>query len=161
MKNLALAIAAFSLSASASVINHEGTFVSEHEVAMMSYQTKEACEADQGEWTEDLCIFHSQDDVTVKRANNGKLQVEMNTIHTNAHSCSFEGEVVSQEMFKLVAATESDEWDEEKQDFVKAVCEVTVTYSNDGNTVNASNNGKCRSFCGMNAVLEIEGAVRK
>lgn len=146
--------------ASAAWFSGEGEFALPHQMVMMAYDSAEACEADQGQWSEDLgCVFDVEDSVMVKREADA-YQVQVSTITTNAHMCEFEGKGRFTNTGELLATAESEEWDDDAQEWKPATCELTVSYV-DGDTVNVSDNGKCRSFCGMRATLDIAGAKRR
>lgn len=156
MKILALAL--ISLTSFAAELNVAGTFSYPHQIAFFSYADQSACEGDQGKWDDGLCFFDAEDTVEVAAAADGKFNVKVDTITTNAHMCSFEAEGVIQGN-GIVASAESEIWDGDKS--VPATCVVTTSYV-DGNTVNVTTNGEaCNYFCGANASLAIEGATRK
>lgn len=155
MKYLVLSLF-LSASALANWFTGEGEFSKLHPIAFMSYEDQAACEADEGKWDDGLCWFDTSDEVSVER-NGEKYLVKVDTVTTNAHTCSFEGEGVMKGT-QIVATSEGEEWDGENP--VPVTCEVTLDYL-DGDTVNVTNNGKCQYFCGARATLEIEGAKRK
>lgn len=160
MKFLSLAL--ISITAFAAEFNGEGLFNYSHQIGMFGYENAEACKADDGEWDVDngICFFNTADQVEVKLAAENTYNVKVDTVTTNAHTCTFEGTgkvLMGTDKFTILASTESEEWDGDK--FVPATCEVTLTYI-DGDTVNVVNNGKCTSFCGARADLTIDEAKR-
>ena len=167
MKNFLLTglILATGLSTQATEINYFGQFSMAHKTAVYGYDTKKACEKDDGEWlTEDeICVFDASDDLTVTPSNQGANLI-INTIGGNAHMCSFEGAATVKSANELISQVETEVYEynsETKQgEFVKAICEVTVTYK-DSDTASVSNNGKCQEFCGARAHLYIEDAKRE
>jgi hypothetical protein len=153
---LALLVSAFS--ALANWIPAEGTFVLDHEIAMRNYENRTVCEEEGGAWREGFCFFAAADQVVVKLSG-GAHRVTVNTTTTNGHTCEFSAPA-RWTARGLLAKAESMEWDQEKDAYAPATCEVLVRYV-DANQVNVSHNGRCRSFCGMRADLAIEGARRR
>lgn len=153
-----LATLALSATAYASALNYAGKFSEVHDIMIVGYENEADCTSDNGKWEQDMCLFETSDDVEVNEAVD-VLTVEI--VGTNAHTCSYEGPIVSKTLNTLVSQVESDEWNETTGDFEKATCEVTATYSDNGNAVAIDNNGKCRSFCGARAHLQIGKALRR
>ncbi len=133
-----------------------GEFIEKHSIAMMMYQEEE-CKTAGGSWDGEICIIDTEDSVKVTRAG-GKFGVAVDTVGNNAHSCSFAGKAERLNDKTLVSSVKSEYFD--GKEWKKGVCKVTVKYAND-NTVNVSTNGKCESFCGAHARLELSSAKRK
>jgi len=154
-----LALSLFAVPALSAWFSGKGTFRLDHEISFLSYANRTDCEADQGRWEkEGLCVFAGTDEVVVSQKA-GVYKVGVSTVTTNAHMCEFEGAGAFQADGTLRASTPAETWNEERQEWVPGTCEVTVSYV-DGDTVNVSNNGACKSLCGMRAELGIMGAVR-
>jgi hypothetical protein len=165
MKKVILAVAiAITCNVHAGEIDFVGQFSMPRKTAMFGYDNKQACVADKGEWlTEDgICMFDSSDDVKVEDTASG-LTMKVETIGTNAHSCGFEATAQVKDFNVLVGALETEvhRYNEEtkESEWVKAVCEVTLTYKN-SDVVKVDNNGNCQEFCGMRAQLYIDEAKR-
>lgn len=141
-------------------INLEGKFAFPHQYAMNGFDTEDLCQNDQGQWTDGLCFFRSSDTVEVSRTAAGRYQVKINTISTNAGRCSFEadGEKVGDN--RIAAKGRFQEWDAAKGGYSPATCEVMVGYAN-SRRVSVSYTGNCRLYCGSNAELRIENALRE
>lgn len=138
----------------------EGTYRNPHGVAMNGYQSKEACEADQGAWEEDaLCLFDGSDDIFISKESD-KYSIKVSTTFTNAHTCEFEGEAKPVSDFKLVAEVPTQKYNPESDSYESAVCKVTVRISRDGKWASSKANQNCQEFCGANATLEIKKAEK-
>jgi hypothetical protein len=137
----------------------EGNYVLDHEISFLSYAGASECVADQGRWSDGLCIFPAADEVSVRRAG-FHYDVKVSTVTTNAHMCEFEGEGVFQNDGSLKASAPSEVWNEGRQEWEPATCELSVSFPN-GNAADVSTNENCQSFCGMRARLDIKGATRK
>lgn len=162
MKYLLLSL--LSIPAFAAATEIAGTFNSDHEFAMMSYNTKAECEADQGKWEGNerdgtYCLFQGTDSAVVRKKGD-TYNVTISVITTNAHTCDFEADAKLNDAGQLVASAPSEEWNEEKGAIEPATCEVTLNYT-EANSVDVTNNGKCTSFCGMRARLDFSGAKRQ
>lgn len=150
-----------SLTAAAAWFSGEGRFANEHEFPIFGYDNAKDCSADGGRWDEEMgCLFTGEDSVEVKLLADHTYRVEIQTVTTNGHSCGFESANGVFQNGAIVATDLADEWDSEKQEMVPVTCEVAVSYV-DGNTVNVSHNGKCSTFCGARASLDIERAKRQ
>jgi hypothetical protein len=157
MKSLLIALLA--LPALAAHFTGVGEFYAPHEIAVFGYQDEASCSADEGRWEEELCWFKVEDEVIVKDDNAGSLDVVVNTVTTNGHSCSFEGKGKFTNEGTILATAPSEDWSGDES--VPATCEVTLTFV-DGNTVDVSNGGEsCSYFCGARATLDISGAKRR
>lgn len=140
------------------------TYVWKHDVVMLAYN-ESSCLEDKGEWVEDeYCVFHgAEDTVTITRSHHhGPYKVEIETIATNAHMCSYEatnGRFITKN--SLVSSVPSTFYNEEGSP--KSVqCDVTVTFNKDKSVTTTINNREyCQEFCGANVSLEIEKAVLK
>lgn len=171
MKSLCTALALAISFPALAAIQPEGTFASAHPIYFFSYADKAACEADEGTWEaheqdSGFCFFNTEDTLTVKTAKDG-YAVEIETVRTNAHTCSFEGAAKRVSENVLEASAESEMWvpgqGQEEGKFVPATCRVSLTYTN-ADTVDVRVVGApqaCESFCGANASLEMEGAKRR
>lgn len=134
-----------------------GQFTETFEVPVGMYVDEASCVADGGKWLEEYCSMPASNDVEVTYKN-GKHELSVSTIGVNLHMCNFDGPAKRVGSRTLKASQKADYWN--GKDWVPGVCEVTVKYAND-KTVAVSSNGKCQSFCGANAYLEIEKANRK
>lgn len=159
---LVLAALGFSLPVLAA-LNPAGDFFFAHKIAFLAYD-EIGCSDAQGEWDGDLCIFNGEDSVSVTGGEKGSFNVSISTVTTNAHTCDFEGrgEMVAANLLKASAPSEIYIPGENGKDghFESATCEVSVTYL-DGNSVKVESGETCSYFCGANASLDIEKAVRK
>lgn len=160
MKYVILTVAAISSIAYASAINYAGTFSEPVTIAMMGYENEQACLNDKGQWQDDMCLFDTENTVVISPSIGG-YDVAVDTVHTNGHSCMFEGKVTKANGPNVTAATEVEEWNDEKQEFEPATCELNITYTQDGNSLSLGNNGKCQSLCGARGFLAIDKADRK
>lgn len=161
-------IAFFTLTCAVSVqateINFAGNFSAPHKTFIFGYENKKSCLADKGEWsTEDeVCLFDVSDVVKVQTSAQGAT-ASIETIGANAHTCGFEEPVIQKSANELLAQVETEVYEynsETKQgEFVKAICEVTITYK-DSDTVSVTNNGNCQEYCGARAFLHIDEAKR-
>ena len=145
----------------------EGVFAYAHHTGIVGYEDEKSCAADQGDWDQDmeLCFFNVEDSVQVKKTQVPEVfQLNVDTVGSNGHSCSFEGEATVQSNDLLMSSVKTEVWQENAQtgewESVSATCEVTVKYA-DINTTAVSTNGNCQEFCGMRAILDIEEAKRK
>lgn len=139
------------------------TFSVAHDVVLMSYADLESCRADGYEWQgpkgDGLCILKGVDTVSLKKNRTG-YTVIVETITTNAHSCSYESKNAKFiDPTRLVSSVRTMVYDQEGN-AKPGVCEVTVN-SNKDHSVSVTTNGyaECSEFCGMNASLDIEGAT--
>jgi hypothetical protein len=136
------------------------TYTHKHQIGFMSYETEEACVADNGHWEEDFCIMDTADAVTItKKGRHYSVVVE--TITTNAHTCTYEadnGKLVGKN--KIVSSSPSEIYNPETKKFTPSKCIVTVLF-NKNKSVTVKTNGyqECQEFCGANASLEIEKAI--
>ncbi|RZA06886.1 MAG: hypothetical protein EOP11_09160 [Proteobacteria bacterium] len=156
---LFLALSLLAVPAFSAWFSGEGNYVLDHEISFLSYENQMACEGDNGRWEDGLCIFAGADEVTVKRAGLS-YDVKVSTVTTNAHMCEFEGKGVFQGDGTLKAAAPAEVWNDDRQEWEAATCEVTLSFAS-GNEVNVTNNGSCQSFCGMRASLDVAGATRR
>ncbi|MCO5142040.1 MAG: hypothetical protein M9962_03000 [Oligoflexia bacterium] len=146
-------------------INHLfGTFSEPTQTFVVGYEDQASCDSDGGQWdTEmEMCFFDAENTVELKEEN-GKIKLLVDTIGSNAHSCSFEGEAVQTTASQFVSKVDSTEYDQDENGNwveIPVVCEVTVDFL-DENSVTVDNNGKCREFCGMRAWLSVDKATRK
>ena len=130
-----------------------GKFSSPHQIAFLGYDSKQACEADKGKWDGQLCVYDTEDIVTVIK-DGAKFKVAISTVTTNAHSCDFEG--AGELKAKNVILATAPAGDAGK------TCSVRLTYAADGSlTTTALNDEDCQYFCGMNARLDVSRATRK
>ena len=157
MKTL-IALSLLSLPALGAWFSGEGKFVAAHDISFLSYADKKECEADKGRWENELCVFAAEDELEITRQG-VNYTAKVSTVTTNAHTCDFEGQGAFQNDGTLKVSAESQEWNAEKEEWIPATCEVTVSFE-DGDTANVSNNGKCQMFCGMRATLDITKAKR-
>ena len=134
-----------------------GTYNYNHEIAFLSYADEASCVESKGRWQDDLCIFDDNNDtVEISAAADGKYQLRVSTITTNAHMCDYEGEgkLVGG---KLLSSQAVDVWQEGKT--VPGTCEVTVNFP-EPNVANVEATEPCQSLCGMRATLNIDRAER-
>lgn len=134
------------------------TFSFTHEVAFMNYGEAKACLADGYKWQDGYCIAEGVDSVTLNKVGEN-IEVTVETITTNAHSCMYEaknGKFVSPT--KIVSSLPSTVYDENGKE-TPALCAVTVTHHED-QSVSVTSNGyeQCSEFCGVNGSLDIESA---
>jgi hypothetical protein len=144
-------------------ISQATTYSYKHPVVMMAYE-EQACSADGHEWNAEdgYCLIEDAADfVWIVRKEDASYSVTIETITTNAHTCSYEannGKYVTPN--KLVSSQPSSIFKDDKE--VPAVCEVTVTHNADNSvTVTTNDREACQYFCGMNAELEIPKATEK
>ena len=158
MKVLVLFAASLCLQASVSFAE---TYSFKHPVSMSGY-TEEECKAENLEWnSEGYCVINDVADTVVIAKPKKYYKVNVETITTNAHQCSFEatnGKLVNSR--KLVSSQPSTIYKDNKP--IASKCVVTVNY-NDNNSVSVTTNGyeECAEFCGANASLEIEKAIKE
>lgn len=146
-----VALSAASLAFAANVI--PGLYLEPSSTFLVGYESKEECEASQGDWSVPewdgdmaLCIFRVDNIVKIE-GKGSKYAVEISTIGSNGHSCSFEG--TGNLMGSTIVAKSSESQE----------CEVNVAFL-DADTVNVSTNGECQDFCGARAWLQIDAAKR-
>lgn len=132
-----------------------GKFTDPKEIAIIGYRDAASCTADHGIWNEDFCVFRAEDrlDVTSK---GGRFKISVETISTNAHTCSFEAPAL-RDGNRLVASVKAENFEGGK--WVDAICTVTVSYKSK-DAVSVDTNGKCQSFCGARGLMEFS-AKRK
>ena len=156
---VSLIIAANLYAAISNGMTYIGTYAQPGQTFMMGYMDQATCVEDRGDWDTDmeLCFFDIEQIVEVTGSSQG-YNVVVATWGSNAHSCVFEGAVTEVLPNALVSKVPTEVY--ENGTFVPGVCEVTVTYENDV-TVNVSTNGKCQTFCGARAWLEMGPATLK
>jgi hypothetical protein len=154
-----LLIALLALPTLATPFTGVGEFYAPHEIALFGYQDEASCSADEGRWEDELCWFEVEDEVIVKDDGAGSLDVVVNTVATNGHSCGFEGKGKFTNEGTILATAPSEVWDGEE--LKPATCEVTLTFV-DGNTVDTTHGSSaCNYFCGARATLDVSGAKRR
>lgn len=139
-----------------------GEYEFHHKISMAGYTDQKSCDADKGEWSDRGCLFQVADTVSVKQdAQNGAYSVEISTLASNAHLCSFEADAVVMNKNMLLATAIVDVYDNDSDKVSKEVCAVGIEYL-DYDTVSVQTNGKCRQYyCGARAGLEIDRAERR
>lgn len=154
----ALILALISIPAFAATLDVTGRFQQDFFIAVVGYESAAKCSADQGRWDEGYCWFPASNQVRIASTGTG-YNLSIETVATNAHTCEFSALAKRFPDGVLVASLPSEEYDPRSGGFVKATCEVTVSFA-DADTVNVTNNGKCQSFCGARASLVVTGAKR-
>ena len=142
------------------VPSFRGRFALNHEVGFMNYEDAAACSKDKMIWKDGICVSSGDDSVEVS-APDGNLNVDIETVTTNAHTCSFSGKAKIVSYTQLLASSPAQVYDRSTRTFHDGTCEVTLTFTPNHNTVTTTTNGMCDDMCGMNATLEVEKAVRK
>jgi hypothetical protein len=143
----------------ADLSQYVGTYSEKHDVVMMNYANRAACQKDKGQWIQGLCHFDGSNELVVKVENDSYV-MSVTTVTTNGHTCDFEApaKLVSG---KLVAEdADGLGWDEVKNEMVTKTCVVTATFSPDGLSASVDENNNCRNSCGANALLSIGKAVK-
>lgn len=137
-----------------------GAFQKAKEIYFFSYPTQSSCTADEGQWDSEIesCYFSTYDEVQVKKVTNSLYDVEVNTIGTNGHSCTFSATASPLKSNSLRAAAQATVIDESGE-WQPATCEVFLYYV--GSSISVEDNGNCREYCGARAQLYIEGARKK
>ncbi len=163
MKLIAL-LALAPLTLAASTIQPLGKYAEPTQTFIVGYEDQSSCEADGGQWdTEmEMCFFAVENTVELAEAN-GKLELTVDTVGSNAHECHFQGEAVKMsetEYVSKVNVTEFEQNDKGEWIEVPAVCEVSMSFL-DADSVAVGNNGKCSEFCGARAWLSVDKAIRK
>lgn len=148
--------------AAGSASSYPRTYLTTKKIPTFWYQDAAGCQEDGGEWDGDedggICFLDASDELTFSKDADGKLNLSVGVIGTNGHSCDFEGEAKQIKPTVFTASAEGEDYNHETEQFDKVTCTVTVKLSNRGREASLTNNGKCSSFCGARAYLEIEGA---
>jgi hypothetical protein len=110
-------------------------------------------------WKDGVCIAETEDTVQVKRQD-GHLNLAISTLSSHETFCDFNADAQAISEDKIRASAPGEKFDYSIDDFVDVTCEVTVTYKTP-DSIDVFTNGKCESFCGVGASMEIEGAKRK
>jgi hypothetical protein len=98
-------------------------------------------ESDEG-W----CEEEVSDEMTIRDAGGGRIDVAIELVQTNAHTCTFEGTLAPDP----AAAPADRRWTFSSNDDVEGPCKVTLTAGADG--VELDSEG-CRYYCGARAHL--------
>lgn len=138
---------------------YAGEFTYAHKIPMLSYSDRKTCEADDGTWQDNFCVFDVEDSVVVQKTEKG-YSIEAMTVASNAHTCQFSGDAGLVNDDVIVASTIAEEFDEKKNDWQKTICTVAITYLS-LNEISLTTNEKCRTYCGMRANLYIQKATRQ
>lgn len=139
----------------------DGYYTKTKEIYFHNYPTEILCEADNGSWDAETesCLFEATDEVQVSKVGPNQYLVDVNTIGTNAHTCTFTANAYAMSPKALRAIAPSEPNEQQNQQWPpQRKCEVYLEFN--GDKVDVEDNGKCRSFCGARAQLFIEGAQR-
>ncbi len=136
------------------------TYTFKHEIGFMNYETKEACEIDNGRWDGNFCLMDTADSVSVTKKGR-HYTVAVDTITTNAHTCTYEafnGKLIGKN--KIVSSAPTEVYNSDTDKYTPSKCVVTVLFNKDKSvTVKTNGYDQCKDFCGMNASLEIAKAI--
>ena len=135
----------------------EGDFLHPHVFSMPGYEDEASCQEGGGEWGTQGCTFEDSDEISIKLVGT-TYQVEVSTVATSGHSCLFEGSAEYRDG-EIVATAEGEVWSADRSAPAPAACEVRLHFE-DADTVTVTNNGKCWSFCGGRATLDVWSAKR-
>ncbi len=131
-----------------------GTFTNKHDIAMMGYFQEAECLADGGSWEAEMeyCFFTTEDEIKITKSEEGKLMLSAVTWGHNAHSCTFEAEATQESELVLKSVAEGYLFGEDREED----CVVTLTFNEDGSTVQMDSTQSCQTYCGMRAWLYTE-----
>jgi hypothetical protein len=137
----------FPLSTFASI---SGSYVRKHGVVAFSYQTKDACEADGGQFEEgeNLCSFRNvEDNFDIEKTSESTYSLHISKVGTNFHLCEFQNTATLVDEKNLVSKE------------AETNCEVRVALTSD-NTISITTNDQCQDSCGAGLSLDTDLATR-
>ena len=151
-----------------SVFAEVSTYIEGKMIYFPGLSTQTVCEENQGIWNMDdhgydYCEFESENSVRIKRDGHKVTGIAIETLGTNAHSCTLqvgmgdypvEGEITQSENTINIVVEDVLKVFEDQEDY----CEVTITQVQD-DEVSVTTAGNCMEFCGTNASLDVISAV--
>ncbi len=133
-----------------------------HQIALQNLTTPKECKNEDGKWSkeDDMCFADAADVLTIEKSA-ANLKVSISTITTNGHQCEFESEKAVQNTDGTISASAASSIYDENGNESPALCDVNVKFNKNG-TASATPVAyePCQMFCGANASLDIDGAVK-
>ncbi len=134
-----------------------GKYSSDTQIVLAYANDRISCNENDGDWDAELevCFVTATNSVVVEMSDNG-YSLAVSTVGNNLHTCDFEDIADRNKKGNvLTAKTLTEEFSSKKNAVVNVTCKVSATFT--GDEVSVKTNGRCQSFCGMSARLEVEG----
>lgn len=122
-----------------------GHYRSAHEIRMV-------CDGDQRQDADGWCKETVEDTLRVRELANGSIEVAIELVSTNAHTCSFEGTLE-----RTLDSQSARRWRFDAENDEEFPCSLVVEHARGKLTVTSEG---CREYCGARATLDAVFDVR-